>query len=337
MFAAIDTGTTNTRLYLIDQGQVISQASEAVGVRDSAVSGSRQPLKDAISRCFNRVLQQAGMTENMIDCVIASGMITTELGLIDIPHLSAPVGFDDLIRHAVITRDPEIVPFDRQFVFIPGIKNPIDTGNLAQLRDADFMKGEETQVMGLLRREAPQLPCRVFIFSSHTKIIHVDEDGRITGSITSLSGQVFAAICSQTSIGKSIGEAEIDQLDEPVMQLACDCVAGSGFLRTMLMPRILDILFHATPQQRRLFTETAIAADDLHMLDEAIRMPGLPETPRCVLIGHQSRCRIYDHLLKKRQPNLNIQSIWQPEAIDHLIISADQQLYETLIQNGSLS
>ncbi|NCC49468.1 MAG: hypothetical protein EOM13_10510 [Clostridia bacterium] len=31
MFAALDTGTTNTRIYLVDHGQVISQASEAVG------------------------------------------------------------------------------------------------------------------------------------------------------------------------------------------------------------------------------------------------------------------------------------------------------------------
>lgn len=336
MFAALDTGTTNTRIYLVDHGQVISQASEAVGIRDTAVSGSKQPLKDGLSRCFSRVLRQAGVSAESVDCVIASGMITTELGLIDIPHLPAPVGFSDLAAHAVISRDPAVVPFDRPFVFIPGIRNPVDTGKLSSLRGADFMKGEETQVMGLLRSEGPQLPCRVFIFSSHTKIIHIDAAGRITASITSLSGQVFAAIRSQTSIGKSIGDASINELDEPVMQLACDCIENGGFLRTMLMPRMMEVLFHATPEQRRLFTETAIAADDLQMLDEAGRMPGLPETTRCILIGHQSRCRVYGHLLKKRQPELDIRSIWQPDAIDHLIISADQMFYETMIRNKSL-
>ncbi len=92
----IDTGTTNTRVVLWQHGDVTAMAKQPVGVRDTAITGSKTKLKQAIKLCIDSVLaeQQITSTENII--AVASGMITSNLGLVEIPHLTAPVGLSDL-------------------------------------------------------------------------------------------------------------------------------------------------------------------------------------------------------------------------------------------------
>ncbi|MFU0780271.1 MAG: hypothetical protein ACFWT4_19170 [Citrobacter braakii] len=54
------------------------------------------------------------------------------------------------------------------------------------------------------------LPLTMIELGSTTKLIHIDAQGRIAGSITSLSGQVYAAVKKETFIGASMMEEEDD-------------------------------------------------------------------------------------------------------------------------------
>ncbi|WP_286673715.1 MULTISPECIES: hypothetical protein [Symbiopectobacterium] len=38
----IDTGTTNTRVFVWQDNRIIAEASQAVGVRDTAITGSKE-------------------------------------------------------------------------------------------------------------------------------------------------------------------------------------------------------------------------------------------------------------------------------------------------------
>ena len=43
MYSVIDTGTTNTRIYIVkDTGEIVAKAYRKVGVRDTAISGSKK-------------------------------------------------------------------------------------------------------------------------------------------------------------------------------------------------------------------------------------------------------------------------------------------------------
>ena len=211
--ATIDCGTTNTRIFIVkDEGSVVGRASRKVGVRDTAISGSNAVLKDGIRKTFDEALAGASLSAGDIGMVLSSGMITSEIGLIDIPHLWAPAGLKELADNIVEVADPGVVPLPLPIRFIRGIKNRYnpDTAGMRDVGRLDFMRGEETQVAGLLAARRIALPVTVVILSSHTKFIPIDRERRILGSLTTLSGQIFEAVVQQTFIGKSIGEDPSD-------------------------------------------------------------------------------------------------------------------------------
>ena len=124
MYSVIDTGTTNTRIYIVkDTGEIVAKAYRKVGVRDTAISGSKKALVDGIVACFHDALANGGLREDDINLIFVSGMLTSELGLIDLPHICAPAGIDELVEQCVITNNTDILPFDIPIAFIRGIKH----------------------------------------------------------------------------------------------------------------------------------------------------------------------------------------------------------------------
>ena len=89
--ATIDCGTTNSRVYIVnEEAEVIAKAAQEVGVRDTAIHGSNQRLKEGLKETFLAALAEAGLEREDVAFVLSSGMITSEIGLLEIPHLWAP-------------------------------------------------------------------------------------------------------------------------------------------------------------------------------------------------------------------------------------------------------
>ena len=83
----IDTGTTNTRVFLFNENnEPVSSAKSEIGVRITAIDGNNDRLKAAIKGCLEDVLKQAGVTYENVKRVVASGMITSNVGLTEIPR-----------------------------------------------------------------------------------------------------------------------------------------------------------------------------------------------------------------------------------------------------------
>ena len=102
MFAVIDCGTTTTRIYIVDESQqIIASGRKKVGVRDTSITGSRNVLRSGVTELFYDVLRQNEIPDEQVEFAIASGMITSEIGLIEIPHLIAPVGLRQLAEGIV--------------------------------------------------------------------------------------------------------------------------------------------------------------------------------------------------------------------------------------------
>jgi 2-dehydro-3-deoxygalactonokinase len=324
--ATIDCGTTNSRVYIVnEEAQVIAKATREVGVRDTAIHGSNQRLKEGLKETFLTALAQARLHREDMAFVLSSGMITSEIGLLEVPHLWAPTPVDDLARNLVKVHDTAVFPVDLPIYFIPGIKNRYDP-QTATIRDVgmlDFMRGEEVQVAGLLAAHAVKPPLTAVVLSSHTKFIPIDEGRNVLGSITTLSGQIYAALIKATSIGKSISEEEGDGeeiFDEEIVDIAHEQVRSAGFLRAMLMPRFLDTLIKTRKAERKLFVQAAIASEDMRVLDrfEALHFPG---NSHFVLIGPRGRCDILAHLLRTRTGmSQGITALTDPETIDMLSI-----------------
>lgn len=325
--AVIDCGTTNSRVYITDEAAtVLGKASRQIGVRDAAIQGTRDALRLGLRETFDEALRNASIREVDLRCILSSGMITSEIGLIEIPHLWAPCGIDELAHSMLRVQDAAVFPAAVPLYFVRGIKNAFDpdTAGISDAWTLDFMRGEEVQLVGLLSTGRVQPPATVVILSSHTKYVPIDESARIVGSVTTLSGQLYAAIVKETSIGKSIrpddGGGEEDYFDPQVVDVASGDLARVGLLRCLLFPRFLDTLLKTKWYERRLFTESLIAAEDMRPLAQVAQMS--PRSlARFVLVGSSRRCRIYDHLIKRRLgATVSIATVSRDAEIDQLCI-----------------
>ncbi|MGM0603377.1 MAG: 2-dehydro-3-deoxygalactonokinase [Bacillota bacterium] len=324
-FATIDCGTTNSRVNILNENlEIVARANQKIGVKDTAISGSREKLKTGLKNVFLKALKNGSLNLNEIQFIITSGMITSEIGLIELPHLWAPAGLGELSQSIEIVHDKKVFPLDIPVIFIRGIKNNYgQNSNYNDLRKIDFMRGEETQIIGLLDTYEIKTPLTVVVLSSHTKYINVDTDNQITGSLTTLSGQLYEAIINKTSIGKSVicsNNQKSDKFDKDIIKTAYESVMNAGFIRTILMPRFMEVLLDTTAYQRKLFIESAIAAEDLTTIND-FSTANMPLNNNFVLIGQKERCKIFSYLLKKYFCIDNITQIFKETEVNNLSIA----------------
>lgn len=325
MFAVIDCGTTMTRIYMIDQSlRIAASGRRKVGVRDTSITGSREFLRNGITELFFQILQDNQIPSENVAFVIASGMITSELGLIELPHLVAPVGLSQLADGIVEVQDSAVLPIGKPVYFIPGVRNHYPENATARdLRDIDFMRGEEVQCIGIMQERHLPYPCNLVALSSHTKIMYINERQQIEACSTTISGQFYEAILHSTNIGQSIipldGESPGGYSDEELIEIAADCVHYTGLGRTMLMPRFLQVLLKTNSHERQVFVDAAIAADDMNAFCE-MRDRGY-SSDYYLLYGHESRCKMYRGILQKKfGPQLTVNCIYEQKELDRLTV-----------------
>ena len=76
----VDGGTSNTRTYLwTANGQILTQRSQAIGAKTSAINGSSQAWKKAIHNMIESMLTECAVSDNAIQGVYMSGMLTSDL------------------------------------------------------------------------------------------------------------------------------------------------------------------------------------------------------------------------------------------------------------------
>lgn len=145
----IDTGTTNTRVYLFNEKyEAVASAKSEIGVRITAIDGNNNRLKAAIKGCLEDVLKQADITYDDVKQVAASGMITSNVGLTEIPHVVAPASAEDLAKAAKSVLIEDVCPLP--ILFIPGVKNRDGKLDLTTFESMDMMRGEEVETVAVI-------------------------------------------------------------------------------------------------------------------------------------------------------------------------------------------
>ena len=287
-FAVVDMGTTNTVLSLTDaSAKPLSSVQGAFGVKDRAASGSRDVLIKGLKRLLDQAIRKSKIALDRIQCMLCAGMITSDIGLVEIPHLTAPVGIEQIAARVRRISLPEILP--APIICIPGIKNNVAAASMDTLGQMDFMRGEESQVFGAVQLYDLQPPITFMFLSSHTKLIDVDENHRITRSFTTLSGQIFQALRFQTLLASSLPEKTPETIDEPSLLRGIEAGFADGILRAALMVRFMDTLMPSSAAQRFSFLEGNLIAADL----QAIKNSYPHMRARLAVLGNQFRTQAY--------------------------------------------
>ncbi len=285
---------------------MVAHATRGVGVRDTALKGSPLSLRKAVSDAYSEVLSRSGLRKEDVWLAVAFGMITSELGLCELPHVETPADAARIAEGIKCVEDQAVTGLPMPVYFIPGVRNPVLSNALeiSNIGNLDFMRGEETQIIGLVPDLPPDLPLVVAVLSSHTKFVFLDPPDKFVGSLTTLSGQLFHALLTETSLSKSVAgsSSSVDiAKEQEIIDLALTFCRDSGFLRTLMVTRFLDTLVKTTLEQRRLFLEAAFAAEDCHAL--LGQLDAFAKYCRTVvLMGPEPRVRLYEAVVRRLLP-----------------------------------
>lgn len=287
---AIDSGTTTTRVWAVEDGRITDHERALGGARDVAQGRDQDWLRRHVRGLAQRVADRAGGW-NAFEAAVAFGMVTSEHGLAEVAHLPAPVAPADLAAALTPLTDRDVLPIP--LLLVPGVLCEA-AGDAPR---ADFMRGEETEVAGLLARPGMAGPLLFVSPGSHSKFIAVDAAGRISWSVTTLAGELLWTLSRETILAGLV-TVDLDEVDLDAVDRGDEAARDQGLTRALYVTRLLHRLDGMPPASCAAFALGAVAADDLRALDSA-RRHGVDVPGDVVLGGEGALVTVYEHLLAR--------------------------------------
>ncbi|MGS2744355.1 2-dehydro-3-deoxygalactonokinase [Halomonas sp. LS-001] len=283
-WVAVDWGSSNLRAWGLDtQGKVIAKAHSQRGMLSLAGPETfEQALLDILQDWLC-----SDPSASVIKVVIC-GMAGARQGWKEAPYLA----LDDTQTHLGDQLAQQLVKVEVQD---PRLSVSIIPGLCQSTPHYDVMRGEETQLVGLLAQQ-PDFTGTICLPGTHTKWVRLNA-GRIEHFATVMSGELFALL-SQSSVLKH--SLTTDNLDHPD-QRACfvqgvkTAIARPAELnRELFTLRAQDLLDPELPtdESRKPFLGARLSGLLLG-LELAGHALALPEHEPIVLIGNAHLCRRY--------------------------------------------
>lgn len=277
---ALDWGTTSLRAYRLGRGgQVAESRRLAAGIQH--IDDGNRPAG------FARALDQAcgdWIRAAPASAIVACGMIGSAQGWREAAYLEVPASVDDLGRALTA-------------VEIPGGVLHIIPGLIARGPLPEVMRGEETQVAGVLAQGAapgdPGGDGWIGLPGTHAKWVRV-RDRRIVAFRTFLTGEVFAALCAHTILGRTMRRAAAPDLDafDRGVAVARSPEGRAGVLSTVFSTRTLGLVGALAPEAQADYLSGVLIGHEIAALAELGVAPG-----GAVLAGDEELCQRYRRAL----------------------------------------
>jgi len=265
----IEMGTSRTRIrFVSEDGSILKDSVSDFGARNAAIEGSNLVLKKGIHDLVFNMLEEESLSIDDIEKVIAFGMVTADIGLYQVEHVVSPVGFEKLADHVVSVVIPELFE-NKPILLIPGVRNQADKISFDNLNDLDFMRGEETQVFGLLKEQSKRgefnLPCFFLMLSSYSKLIYLDENERIVKATTHVTGQLFPGIMQQTFLAGMLPSdfVPVDLFNEKIFIQGYEFAKKYGFTRALMLIRLSQYFMELSKSDAMALLEGMICCLDM--------------------------------------------------------------------------
>ena len=220
---AIDGGTSNTRVALVQDGRVIGR--EACGV---GANRNRDQLPEAIQTACEHLLSAHGLLWADITRGVASGMIGSELGLHAMGYCPTPATMEKIAAACEAVEGILPIPL----WFLPGVRMP-ESG-----WDGDMMRGEEAEYFGIMAAlPAGNAYRTVLLPGTHNKIIY----GASTAILrfrTCMSGDMIAATAGHTILQHNV-QLQKD-IDYTALEAGFRTAAEEGLTAALFRIRAAD-------------------------------------------------------------------------------------------------
>ncbi|TFL19959.1 2-dehydro-3-deoxygalactonokinase [Jannaschia formosa] len=218
LWIAVDWGTTALRATLMAPGAIETRISD---------KGMNTLTRNAFEPTF---LDLCGDWIDGPTRVIACGMVGARQGWAEAPYATVPAAPLGTGLTRVDAADPRL-----DIRIVPGLRQ------LAP--HADVMRGEETQIAGILR-EIKDLDGVACLPGTHTKWAHVSA-GEVVSFRTAMTGELFATICNHTVLRHSLTGDGWEEA--PFLDAVSDALSRPETLTARLFELRAADLLHAQP------------------------------------------------------------------------------------------
>ncbi len=247
----VDWGTSSFRAFRLDGDRITGRITSGPALLSVPPGGFADALRTALAPWLGTPGAH----------ILLSGMIGSRQGWIEAPYLPCPA---DLAALAAATIP---VPFDGADVrIVPGL-SAIDAGT------PEVMRGEETQLAGVLDRTGPD--ATVCLPGSHSKWVTV-AGGRITAFRTHMTGEAFAALRGHTILGRLMqdGPPSPAAFARGVDRAA----APGGLLHHLFGVRTLGLFAHLPETEAASYLSGLLIGHEVHAspLHAPVHLVGAP-------------------------------------------------------------
>ena len=255
----VDWGTSSLRAFRMNaDGVVLDRRAARLGILHVQDGRFADMLREQIGPWLEQGERQ----------VLLSGMIGSRQGWVEAPYLPCPAGAGELAGASIPVGFP-----GADVRLVPGLSDTDASGV------PEAMRGEETQILGVLGERDDALAC---LPGSHSKWVRVVA-GRIAGFRTYLSGEAFSALRDGTILGRLIQDGPTDN---PAFDRGVARSADTGHLLHHLFGvRALGLFGQLAPEQGGSYLSGLLIGHEVRA--------ALPPAGTVRLIGAAALCALY--------------------------------------------
>jgi 2-dehydro-3-deoxygalactonokinase len=318
----VDMGTTNTRVWLVENGTILERVTEMVGVRDVARLGKIGLVAETLRTKIGAVATLSKKLNRQPVGVLGAGMLTSKLGLREIPHIPSPAGEAELAKGMQHLAMPEV--FDHPIHLVPGVRTGPANPSLDDIASVDLIRGEETVVAGLLQSGILRANSTLLNLGSHWKAISVNAQGQIVASHTTLSGELIQALQEQTVLASALPKGRFEGLDLDWLGKGRKYFVQEGMGRSLFSVRLLEQLFQMSPVALSSFLLGAVIESDVSGMRKAGHLQN-----QVVITGSGAAARAWLEVLQGSGKSC---AICPAEAVESAFVSGLERIFH--LSNG---
>ncbi|SHI30184.1 2-dehydro-3-deoxygalactonokinase [Aquimarina spongiae] len=305
-FISCDWGTTNFRIRLVDTKnlKVIQEHKTNLGV--SKLYQKYLEQKEFSQEAFfkNYLLKQlnvfSGIDKNNL-LVIASGMITSTIGMKELKYASVPQSINGQDILCCLTSLAKGI----QLLLISGVKTK-----------KDVIRGEEAQVIGLMDHISEASEGIIVLPGTHSKHITFLED-KIYDFSTFMTGELFEILSTQSILSFSMTNIKWDPKFSKIFLDGVQKGINNEIMKVLFSIRANNILHHTKKEMNFYYLSGLIIGSEL---------AHLKQTEQQIFLGASGMLQeLYSLALASNIPAENF-TCFKPEIIDNALLLGHKKI-----------
>ena len=264
-----DWGTTSFRLRLINvqTKELVGEILSAEGIARTFDAWKAAENGELSKQHFfaGQLQKQISLLESKLGlhlsgvAIIVSGMASSSIGMFEIPYAELPFDLDG--HQANVHRIDSSADFPHDIILVSGIKS-----------DHDVMRGEETQLIGLIELlNISDKECILIFPGTHSKHLLI-KGSKLVDFQTYMTGEIYKIIASHSILKDSIeisSSPEFSASELEAFRLGVQQADATGILKGLFRVRTNQLFNKLGKKENALYMSGLLIGSELrNLLDE---------------------------------------------------------------------